>query len=155
MRDLEVQLSNSGDIIIGTDINKIVSSPIPTSLQLLKQNKVVDPLTVCHHRGNIYVGLESGKVVKIDADDNVTPLIVCSMKVLAIRAKDNSLFVLQNGSPYTVCVYNLCGQLDTSWNHTDFHDRCNHGSKLVLRNDQVVIADRKNQQIVIYSERET
>ena len=130
-----------------------MSCPIPIALQLIKQNEVVAPLTVCHHRGNTYLGLESGKVVKIDADDNVTPLIVCRMKVLAIRATDNSLFVLQNGSPYTVCVYDLCGQLDTSWDHTDFQAGYNNGSKLALRKDQVVIADRQNQQIVIYSER--
>ena len=153
MRDLEVQLSISDDIIVGTDINKNVSCPIPTLLQLIKQNKVVSPLTVCHHRGNTYLGSSNGSVVRINSDDNVTPFISCRRIIISIRAKDNRLFVLLNGNPHTVCVYDLNGKIITSWNHTDFNDGYYHGSKFVLRKDQVVIADRKNQQIVIYSER--
>ena len=152
MRDLEVQISISDDIIIGTDINKIVSCPIPTSLQLIKQNEVVNPLTVCHHRGNTYVGLGSGEVVKIDADDNSTPLFACGSTVLAIRAKGNSLFLLQNSIPLTVGVYDLNGNLTTSWNHNDSTNRWFHGARLVLINDQVAVADRLKEQIVIYSE---
>ena len=115
MRDLEVQLSISDDIIIGTDINKNVSFPIPTSLQLIKQNKMADPLTVCHHRGNTYLGSRKGSVVRIDADDKVTPLFACSRMIISIRAKENRLFVLLSGKPHTVCVYDLYGRLDTSW----------------------------------------
>ena len=150
MREIEVQISLSDDIIMGTDKN--VSCPIPTSLQLIKQNEVVNTLTVCYHRGNTYLGLESGKVVKIDADDNVTPLIVCSMKVLAIRAKDNRLFVLQSGSPHTVCVYDPNGNLTSSWNHNYSTSQWFHGARLVLINDQVVVADGRKELIVIYSE---
>ena len=152
MREIEVQISISVDIIIGTDINKKTPCPIPTSLQLIKQNEVVNPLTVCHHRGNTYLGSSNGSLVRINTDDNVTPFISCRRIIISIRAKDNRLFVLLNGNPHTVCVYDLNGKIITSWNHTDLNDGYYHGSNLVLRKDQVVKAERKNQQIMIYSD---
>ena len=122
----------------------------PKSLTLLKTVRLSSPpLSVCHCGHDTYVGLQDGTVSRID--ENFTlheKVLTCMDAVAGIVLYKDRIYTLVYGSPMTINVHDLSSGLITSWQHTDSVPWCN---KLAVVADRLVVPDRTNGQLTIYS----
>ena len=128
------------------------SPPLPKALRLIKYVNVSDyVLSACHYQGNTYAGLYSGEVDKIDANYQLTRSFLSLAKaVYGVTVYKDRVYTLVYGNPnYTVNVHDLSGQLITSWSHADITN--GYHSKFAIVADQLVITDRQNKRLTIYS----
>ena len=107
--------------------------------------------TACSHRGFTYVGVNNKAISRFESEGNQTQNFIQLLNYpITIRAHQNQLFVLVNGNPYQVMVYDLNGNQVKSWNHSDRNGWwC--GNKLCIINNQIIAADITNQRITVYS----
>ena len=88
---------------------------------------------------------------RFDNEGNQTKnFIQLPYHAITIRAHQDQMFVLVNGNPYQVMVYDLNGDQVKTWNHTD-KNRSWNGNKLCIINNQVLAVDVTNQRITVYS----
>ena len=150
-----MKLQSADDIIINPPnpkqrTNKLPSRAPPTSIQLIKQVTVVDPIAVCQYKGYTYVGCFHGAVDRIDERGNVTsPFITLTGPVTGIVAYKDRLYTLMYDQPYTVYVYNLTGQQLRCWKHEDRSYFL--GRALAVIHNKLVVADTTNQRFTIYT----
>ena len=118
----------------------------------LEKSLAVGPgmYTACTYKGFTYVGV-SNVISRFDSEGNQTKnFIQLPNQAITIRAHQDQLFVLVNGNPYQVMVYNLNGNQVKSWNHSDKNGPW-LGNKLCIINNQIITADVTNQRITVYS----
>jgi len=105
--------------------------------------------SVCSYQGNTYVGIWGGRVEMIDENNQLSQVFArIDDPVQSVAVYKDRLYTLVSGNPYTVTVHNLTGNLITSWTHADDKNRY---SKLGIVSDQVVIPDRGNKRLTVYS----
>ena len=126
---------------------------VPTSIEVEKEIRVGDPCRVCHYKGYTYVGTYNNTIDRINEDGEVTESFIrvegypCGM-----IAHEDMLCVLQHGTPYFICVFNLLGQQLFKWELNDSATRTNLGRALaVINKEELVVADRINKRFNIYS----
>jgi len=148
-REVEVEVVTSKGVSIDLEDELTTPDTLPTQLSLLHTVPVSGCCTsVCSYQGNTYVGLESGRVDIIDENNQHSRKFVKVGKpVLSVAVYKDRLYTLVYDNPHTVTVHDLTGKLITSWTHTD------HGyfNKLAVVSDQVVIPDRRNKRLTVYS----
>jgi len=147
-RDPEVEISSAADISISS-VHGVKTYPVPTSLKLLKSVDVSSSCnSVCSYEHCTYVGVQhnSDGIVRIDEDFNVTKSFISEIVVSGVVAYKDKFYALTRS--HEVRVYTLDGNQVTSWHHKD---KRNSQNQLVIIDDQVVIPDRSNRMITIYS----
>ena len=96
----------------------------------------------------MFVGLFNRSVVRIDEKLQVSSFPKFPGYVQALSVYNDRLYILVSGSPCTVHVYKTCGEFVTKWNH---NDNTRYISGLAVVSDQVVVPDRQNKQLVVYT----
>ena len=110
------------------------------------------PRAICQYKGVTYVG-SIGSILQIDSQGNQTIFtsLQSGERVDSIRAKNNRIFVIQNyKSGRRLCIYNMLGQLITSWYHPD-RSHFNYGNNLALVGSHVIVGDVSNNRLTVYS----
>jgi len=157
-----VEISSAADIHISS-VHGVITYPVPKSIKLFKTIDISNGCSsVCSYEGNTYVGLQynSGGIVRIDKEFNVTRLVTSDGSVRAVAVYKDKLYAITDSSvqsswrgkrtiiQYQVKVYTLDGTQVTSWRHSDESESQN---QLTAIDDQVVIPDRGNTRITVYS----
>ncbi|XP_067930742.1 uncharacterized protein [Watersipora subatra] len=122
----------------------------PTSLMF---NNVVDNVvechSVCHSDGVTYVGGKEKNVYKINDYDSSVSSLPSIEGVLAINGLcvyEEKLYIL--AYPFKVIITDMTATQITSWVHPD---KCTYINKLVVTGEKVVVPDRSNKRISVYS----
>ncbi|XP_067944878.1 uncharacterized protein [Watersipora subatra] len=156
-REIELKIVSADDIVVNSNLHSVVPQqpqlplfPPPKSITLLKSIDLTSPpVSVCQHEGVTYVGLNNGTVSRIDSNYKLhDSFISTSGRVESISLHENRLYILSRSKPHTVCVYDLSGQVITTWQHPP-HD--NYSSMLTVAAGNVVVADPPNKRLTIYS----
>jgi len=160
-----VEISSAADISVSS-VHGVKTYSAPTSLKLFKTFEISDDRSsVCSYEGNTYVVLQgnSDGIFRIDKKFNVTELVtsVGRARAVAVAVYKDKLYALTQSSvpssrgritiskiQYQVRVYTLYGNEVTSWRHGDESETQN---RLTVIDDQVVIPDRSNASITVYS----
>jgi len=154
-REVEVEVVTSKGVSINLKHELTTPDTLPTQLSLLHTVPVFDDCTsVCSYEGNTYVGLNKGiwqgRVDIIDEDNQLSRKFVrVGNLVLSVAVYKDRLYTLVYDNPYTVTVHDLTGKLITNWTHTDHWN--GYISQLAVVSDQVVIPDRQNKRLTVYS----
>jgi len=137
---------------VSIDLEHELTTPdtLPTQLSLLHTVSVSGWCTsVCSYQGNTYVGLWGGRVDIIDEKNQLSREFVGEGNLVhGVAVYKDRLYTLEYGIPYTVTVHDLTGKLITNWTHTNDESGL---SKLAVISDQVVIPDRQNKILTVYS----
>ena len=139
---------------LSIDVEGVVPAPAPPIMSLSHLESVplpTAPFAVNHWKGDTYIGLSNFIVIKLDSKHQLNEkFLKFPSHVVAIEVYKEKMYILVHGSAmYTVHVYDMAGELVTKWNHTDIGSHAYTGMAIVA--DQVVIPDRKNYQLVVYS----
>jgi len=142
---------------VSIDLEYGLTTPdsLPTQLSLLHTVPVSSHCTsVCSYEGNTYAGLNKGlwegRVDIIDENNQLSREIVgVGNSVYSVAVYKDRLYTLVHDNPYRITVHDLTGKLITSWNHTD--EWGGYINKLAVVSDQVVIPDRQNKSLTVYS----
>ncbi|XP_067944884.1 uncharacterized protein [Watersipora subatra] len=155
--EIELKIVSADDIVVNRNQRSVVPqqpqlplSPLPKSITLLKSIKLPSkPVSVCHHEGVTYVGLDNGRFSRIDSNYKLhNSFISTSGIVESISLHKNRLYILSRSKPLTVSVYDLSGQVIKTWQHP-YHGF--HCSMLTVAAGNVVVADPPNKRLTIYS----
>ncbi|XP_067929316.1 uncharacterized protein [Watersipora subatra] len=121
----------------------------PTSLKLMKEVPAEELFyTVAHSDEFTYAGGVESTLYRIDESDNSVTLL-SSLEgeyIEGLCLYNERLYILVD--PYKVSVTKMNGKLITSWDHSDSNNDVN---KLVVTGDKVVVPDRSNKRLTIYS----
>lgn len=137
-----------------------LSLSLPKTLELSKTLLLSTyPFSVCHYKGVTYVGLYGGNVDRIDSDYQITQgFLSLGNHVSGIKCYKDRLYTLVCGKPYTVRVHSLSGEPLTSWYNNNGFTYNNsmyyistHATKLCIVSDQVIVPDRNNNRLTVYS----
>ena len=158
-REIEVTITDSESVTVTADeaplLAKPKSSVRPTNIRLVSEVKVGSYCTtVCNYQNQTYVGLDDGVVVRIGPDYNVTPFIKLSNRIQGMTVYKGGLYTTQHGKPQTVSVHELyTGTLLHTWTHTDYYSLIIRysASNLTVVGNSVVISDRGNKRLSVYS----
>jgi len=141
----------AADVSISLD-QGVTTSTLPNSLFLLQS---VDVSTlcwpVCSYEGNTYVGLYGCRVARIDENYNVTQSFVrVSGNVCCLTAYKDQLYSLVDvgSNNWKVEVYDFSGNQVTNWSHSDNSE---YSNALAIVDGQVVVPDKANKRLTIYS----
>ncbi|XP_067944881.1 tripartite motif-containing protein 2-like [Watersipora subatra] len=94
-------------------------------------------------------GLGNGTVSRIDSNYKLhDSFISTSGRVESINIHENRLYILSHSKPPTVSVYDMSGQVITTWQHPYHGNFC---SMLIVAAGNVVVADPPNKRLTIYS----
>jgi len=155
-REVEVEVVTSKSVSIDLEYGLTTLDSLPTQLSLLHTVPVFDDCTsVCSYQGNTYVGLNKGickgRVDLIDENNQLSREFVrVGGTVECVAVYKDRLYTLAYGRNYRlVTVHDLTGKLITNWTHTDF--KSGYFNKLAVVSDQVVIPDRRNKRLTVYS----
>ena len=161
-KDINLQLSSVEKLLVQinclTSCGPIARTP-PTSLRRVNYLELQSsPMSICYYKNHIYSYICSNNykhVVRIDLKGNQYGLVSDSSckSVKSIQAKTNKIFVIQDGNENSrICVYDLSGQLITSWQHTDSCRSYDYiGNKLAVIGYQVIVDDVSNKRLTVYS----
>ena len=126
--------------------------PPPTKLQRIQEAEVANnPRTVCHYKGVTYVGLNGGKVCKINSiqANSFSEFANFNEIIVGIIAHSDRLYMLKYGTPDVVFVYGLQGQQLLKW---DFEIQTSTAANaMAIVGDQLLLADNTNACIAIYT----
>ncbi|XP_067944883.1 uncharacterized protein [Watersipora subatra] len=157
-REIELKIVSAGDIVVNSNQRSVVpqqpqlslSIPPPKSITLLKSIELPSkPVSVCQHEGVTYVGLDNDTVSKIDSNYKLhESFISTSGRVESISHHENRLYILSRSKPRIVSVYNLSGQVITTWQHCIHSCYC---SMLTVAAGKVVVADPLNKRLTFIS----
>ncbi|XP_067944903.1 uncharacterized protein [Watersipora subatra] len=156
-REIELKIVSAEDIVVNSNQRSVVPqqqqlplSCSPKSITLLKSIELPSwPVSVCQHEGVTYVGLNNSTVSRIDSNYKLhDSFISTSDCVESISIHENRLYLLARSKPLTVSVYDLSGQVNTTWQHP-YHDY--YCSMLTVAAGKVVVADPPNKRLTIYS----
>ena len=151
--EIKAALVPQNHLEVGAELAIRAHKP-PTSMQFLSQlsGNHASPFTACRYKGITYVGLSNGAINKVDKlGNNTANFIKLTYVVITIRAHMDQLFILENGNPSKIHVYDLTGRVVKSWTHTGTSSRGNyHGNKLFVSKNEVFVADALNSRIVLY-----
>jgi len=130
----------------------VTTSTLPNSLKLLQSVDVSrNCWSVCRYEGNTYVG-RPRRLDRVDENYNVTQsFVTVSGHVFGLTAYEDQLYALvwEGSNNWKVEVYDFSGNQVTSWSHSDISS--GYSNKLVIVDDQVVVPDRPNKRLTIYS----
>ena len=123
---------------------------LPKSVTLLKSIQLSsEPESVSHWEGHTYVGHRGYKVVKVDKNYQINEnYIKFTSYVEAVEVYKEKMYILVCGMPHVLHVCDMAGQFVTKWNHNDTDWQF---TGLAIVADQVVIPDRPNKLLVVYS----
>ncbi|XP_067939053.1 uncharacterized protein [Watersipora subatra] len=109
-REIEVQIFSSHSIIVEEQKAPPVPKRLPKSFIRLSSVPLPSrPLSICHYKGNTYIGLDDSTDSNIDIDNNVTYRFISTYcPVESILCYNDRLFTLSLTS-LTVSVYNMEG----------------------------------------------
>ncbi|XP_067930066.1 uncharacterized protein [Watersipora subatra] len=154
---LEERESNKGVILemvpstnLTVELLTLSLPVLPTSLKLLNSFQLPScPLSISNYEGNTYVGLENQTVTKIDDDYELhNSFITCPGPVQSLAACKSKIYTLSLADTLTVSVYNLLGDLLTTWKHPHHAAYCD---MLIVVANQVLVSNPRNQTIIVYS----
>ena len=157
-RDVEVKITPSSPVSISTDVDLLSLSPSPapvkplTKLTLIREVKMPsDCVNVSTYQDCTYVGLGDGRIMRFGQDSAVTQFATVTV-VMSGMAIDQGLLYTVSGDEnrQVVKVFDLnTGKHVRSWNIPD--TASGYSSKLVVVGNQVVVADKANKAICVYT----
>jgi len=141
-----------------SSVHGVMNYPsIPKFLKLLKTIGFYNScFSVCSYEGSTYIGLQHS-IVRINEDFTLTELVTSDDSVRAVTVYKDKLYALTDSYLqsrkrctiwYQVRVYTLDGNEVTSWRHSD---ESRSKNKLMIIDDQIVIPDKSNTRITVYS----
>lgn len=154
MRNIENEIVSTNDIHLSW--NEKLSATLlpvpPTSMTFLK---LIEPFSfghsVCHYKGQTYIGTQDCSVDVIDTDYKLqTSFLSVQQKhwPYGIAAVDNRLYILTAGdSQCEIGAYDLSGRKITQWNHSDNR----HFTRPGITSDKIIVPDRTNSRLTVYS----
>ena len=159
-RDIDVRITPSESILISTDVNCLPLSrsaaasvkPPPTKLTLIRVVEMSNwCTTVSTYQGCTYVELDTREISRIGPDSKVKSFAKLNNTIYGMAINEGLLYTTSGHSPQVVSVHNLnTGKLVRSWNHSETVRR--YSSNLaVVGDDKVVIADRCNKRLSVYT----
>ena len=152
-RQIERQLVSVDNIVIG-GLQTLTITPQgpPTNLQLIKEVKVDDEcITVVASGEDVFIGTKQGKILKIDKQGRFQVFGNIGGYIVGLVIHSGALYALNTyTSKIGVFQYDLgTMQRIRFWDHTD-KSTC-WGSRMVVTQNQLVVADVTNQRLTIYS----
>ena len=139
-------------MITADDVSMGPPPSLPTTIKRIQEVKVDScPRTVCHYKGVTYVGLNGGKVCKIDYQQaaSASEFAKLNKEICGIIANLDRLYILMRGRPYVVFVYDVYGTELHKW---DFENQRNLAANaMAIVDNQLLLADNSNACITIYS----
>ena len=157
-RDIEVKITSSLPISISTDVDLLSLSPSPapvkppTKLTLIREaNMPVNCVTVSTYQDCTYVGLGDGRIMRVGQDSAVTQFATVAGSMYGMAIDGGQLYAVSGDQNLqSVNVFNLnTSKHVRSWNITDTVGY--YCSKLVVVGNQVVIADKANKVLCVYT----
>ena len=154
-RDINLQLSSAKKSVVRLSQHAPITPPNSllhlNSLELLSM-----PTAICQYKNQLHVYCSlfgSHKILRIDRQGNQFEWVSYSSdtRVESICAKNDKIFVmiLKKINSRQICVYDLSGQLITSWHLSDRNNIiCN---KLVVIGNQVIVCNVDNKRLTVYS----
>ena len=139
-------------VIGGLQTLTITPQGPPTTLQLIREFKLNDYcITVAASGVDIYVGTVQGKLLKIDNQGQVQVFGNIGGYIVGLVIHSGALYALNTyTSKIGIFQYDLgSGQQVSFWDHADKSDRW--GSRMVVTQNQLVVADVTNHRLTIYS----
>lgn len=123
---------------------------LPQQLTFLHAIDSVLCTSVCSYQGKTYLGLYQ-RVDVIEGDNQSRKKFKTATDwVHSVAVYKDRLYTLVYGNPYIVTVHDLTGKLISSWTHSDITQFFCF-NKLTIVNNQIVIPDRQNKMLVVYS----
>lgn len=149
-RDIELKIEAVDDIHLGPDRSQ--TEILPTSIKLVKQVGIGDPRRVCHYQGYTYVATSNFDIDRIDSQGNITLSFISTLPghPAGIIAHADRLYLLVEGHPHSVHVFDLTGKEIQSWQHDADSSRYTYRS-LALVNNELVVGDERKKQLVVFS----
>ena len=123
----------------------------PTSMNLLRTTIVGSrPICICVHDGVTYIGNDSlNTIERITGDGNVQRSFIKQKAIVSsLKVFHNELYALVRESGFKIKVFDLNGTLMREWPHVDTR---NYLNKLGICGDRVVLPDRKNKVLAVYT----
>ena len=170
-----MRITPSESISISTDENRLPLyrsaaasvKPPPSKLTLIKEVGMSNKCTtISTYQGHTYVGLDSGEISRIGPDSNIESFVKLNGTIYGMAINEGLLYTTSRvfvivytlillttsgGSPQVVRVHDLStGKLVRSWNHNET-DRYDSSNLAVIGGDKVVIADRSNNRLSVYT----
>ena len=146
MRGIEAKMITADDVSMGPPTS------LPTTIQRIREI-VVDngPRTACHYKGVTYVGLNGGKVCKIDYQQaaSASEFAKLDNSIVGIIAHLDRLYILKLDTPHVVFLFDLHGKQLHKWdleNHTNYT-----ANAMAVVGDQLLLADNSNACIAVYT----
>ena len=138
------------------DLLSLFPSPAPvkppTKLTLIREVKMPsDCVNVSTYQDCTYVGLGDGRIMRLGQDSAVTQFATVAGAMYGMDIDRGLLYTVSGGENLqSVNVFDLnTGKHMRSWNHTDTVKY--YSSKLVVVGNQVVIADKANKVLCVYT----
>jgi len=147
-RKIELKIVSSSYGIVHTENGLKTTDNLPKQLTFQHTVHVSgDCTSVCSYRGNTYVGHVNG-VDKIEGDNQCPEKFIAETgRVHSVVVYNERLYTLLCGS---IRIYKLDGELVTRWRHPSIVDDTRY-NKMTFVNDQLVIPDRQNKKLIVYS----
>ena len=152
-RQIERQLVLVDNIKIG-GLKTLTITPQgpPTTLQLIREVKLgQECITVTASGEDVYVGTLQGKILKIDKQGQFNVFGNIGGYLVGLVSHSGALYVLNTRTPKTgIFQYDLGNMQQVKfWDHADKSDQW--GSKMVVTQNQLVVADVTNRRLTIYN----
>ena len=126
----------------------------PTKLTLITIREVAMSgwfTTVSTYQGHTYVGQSSGEISRIGPDSKVGSFSSLNGYIYGMAINESLLYTTADDSPQVVSVHELStGKLFHSGNHSET-GRYRISNLAVIGGDKVVIADRSNNRLTLYT----
>ena len=146
--------SRDTEVEIVSDNNLEIKLSVPKDINLLKSVEVSRwCYSVCSYKGKVYAGCDGG-IDMIDENNKITKsFIKVDNNVNSVKVYNDKLYLLvyTGGKPsFKVSIYNLSGGFIKSWVHKG-EDYGRSYSRHAVVSNQVIIPDRTNKRLTIYS----
>ena len=136
-------------------VNKIVigilktSQGPPTAIQLIREVKLDgDCITVAANCNDVYEGASSGKILKMDELKLFEQFSkVPSFNIGGLTIHDNTLYTLNSNGIFQIDLKTM--KQSSFFNHADKSPY--RGSRMIVTQSQLVVADITNHRLTIYS----
>ncbi|XP_067951281.1 uncharacterized protein [Watersipora subatra] len=133
--------------------NQPIATFVPNHLTLAETVRLpAFPHALYSYEGSTYVGMNNCCIARVNNSQLAESFIKCTNPVQSVAMyKDRVYALLASRSIKNddqVCVYDMLGQLQATWNHPVSSFNCN---ALTIVSDQLILPDLFHQKLTVYS----
>ncbi|XP_067950501.1 uncharacterized protein [Watersipora subatra] len=148
--EIMLEVFSTDGFLIDEQLKLRPSKHLPKSLKLLRTVSLpASPLSTRVWASQILAAMSNQAVAMIDDNYLVKgSFLAFNNNPNAMEVYKDKLYTLVYGNPWKIHVHDLQGKLVTCWSH---NDSCSFTTGLAITCDKVVVPDRENKCLVIYS----